>query len=85
MTILQLQKDFKKNIYRILYGVAFCLVAASVWITKNQIKIDLLQDKIKEQEAIIKNYDKLINQHEWMVLSHDTRLDRLDSLGKYKK
>lgn len=85
MTILQLHKDFKKNFYRLLYGAAFCLVTATIWITKNQIKIDTLQDKIKEQEAIIKNYDKLIAQHEFLVMSHDYRLDRLDNLSTKTK
>ncbi len=78
MTIKDLEKTVKKYAFRGLYVLGFCLVTSTIWITKNQIRIDELQDKVKEQSAIIEHDTLLINNHEWLVLNHDKRIDLLE-------
>lgn len=85
MTILQLQKDVRKNLYKLLYGAAFIIFMAGCWITRNQIKIDRLEEEINNQDGVIKAQNKLINQHEWLTMNHDYRLDRLDNLSSKTK
>jgi hypothetical protein len=76
------QKFLIDNAIKIFTTFVSLLVAAGIWIGRSEMEVSHFKKDLEEQKIVIKNYDRLINQHEFMVLNHDYRLDRLDNLSR---
>lgn len=63
-----------QNTKAIVGLVAVAFVTGGLWM-----KLQTDVSAIKEATAVLNPHDKLLSQHEWLVLDHEKRLQRLEA------
>lgn len=78
------QKFLIDNAIKIISTIITLLVGGGLFIGKQQSTISYLQEKVSQQEIIIKNNDKTLIILDWYVKNHSPRIDRLEDIEKKK-
>lgn len=79
------QKFLIDNAIKIFTTFVSLLVAAGVWIGRNEMEISDLKRDVSEHKIVIKNYDKLINEHQWYMTDFQNRIIYLERQERENK